>query len=351
MVDGMAERAHCLSFGLDDFAGQVAWRRRGPSAYRRQLRLRDPSRRWYSHRRGIAVNPAPASAMDVSIVILNYNDKEYLRGCLQSLAHCSRSRQVEIIVSDNASTDGSIEMVESEFPRVRLLKNKENLGFTKGNNVGIRASAGRYVFLLNSDIKVLDGCIDAMAEFLDDHPDVGLAGPKVLNRDLSHQSTCRRYPTLWNNFCEVTGLSKLFRGSRVFCGEHMFFFHGDREMDVHVLVGCFSALRRRAIDQAGMLDEEFLHVRRRPGLVPAVQAGRLARDLLSRRAGDPLHGDQHDEKRPHPLRLAATTVGPALLAEISQPRRGGRHPGVDPPAPDQPVGDRLLEMARHPFQA
>ncbi len=203
------------------------------------------------------MNPAPASAMDVSIVILNYNDKEYLRGCLQSLAHCSRSRQVEIIVSDNASTDGSIEMVESEFPRVRLLKNKENLGFTKGNNVGIRASAGRYVFLLNSDIKVLDGCIDAMAQFLDDHPDVGLAGPKVLNRDLSHQSTCRRYPTLWNNFCEVTGLSKLFRGSRVFCGEHMFFFHGDRELDVHVLVGCFSALRRRAIDQAGMLDENF----------------------------------------------------------------------------------------------
>ena len=195
--------------------------------------------------------------MDISIVILNYNDKEYLRGCLQSLEHCSKSRQVEIVVSDNASVDGSIEMVEAEFPHVRLLKNTENLGFTKGNNAGIRVCAGRYIFLLNSDIKVLDGCIDAMAQFLDDHPKVGIAGPKILNRDMSHQSSCRQYPTLWNNFCQATGLAKFFRGSRLFSGEHMFFFHGDRVLDVDVLVGCFSALRCAAIDQVGMLDENF----------------------------------------------------------------------------------------------
>ena len=195
--------------------------------------------------------------MDISIVILNYNDKEYLRECLQSLQHCSHSRQVEILVSDNASTDGSIEMVEAEFPRARLLKNKENLGFTRGNNVGIRASAGRYVFLLNSDIKVLDGCIDAMAQFLDDHPKAGIVGPKILNRDMSHQSSCRQYPTLWNNFCQAAGLAKFLRGSRFFSGEHMFFFKGDRVADVDVLVGCFSALRRAAIDQVGLLDENF----------------------------------------------------------------------------------------------
>jgi GT2 family glycosyltransferase len=195
--------------------------------------------------------------MDISIVILNYNDKDYLKGCLESLAGATKTRQLEIIVSDNASTDGSNEMVETLFPHVKLLKNKENLGFTRGNNVGIRASTGKYVFLLNSDIKVLDGCIDALAQFLDDHPDVGIAGPRVLNRDMSHQSTCRRYPTLWNNFCLVTGLAKLFRESSLFSGEHMFYFHGDREMDVEVLVGCFSALRRKAIDQVGMLDENF----------------------------------------------------------------------------------------------
>jgi hypothetical protein len=195
--------------------------------------------------------------MDISIVILNYNDKDYLKGCLESLTGAAKTRQIEIIVSDNASTDGSNEMVETMFPHVKLLKNKENLGFTKGNNVGIRASRGKYVFLLNSDIKVLDGCIDAMAQFLDDHPDVGIAGPKILNRDMTHQSSCRRYPTLWNNFCQVSGLAKLFRGFKLFCGEHMFYFHGDRESDVEVLVGCFSALRRKAIDEVGMLDESF----------------------------------------------------------------------------------------------
>jgi hypothetical protein len=195
--------------------------------------------------------------MDISIVILNTNDVKYLEECLESLRACSKSRQVEIIVSDNASTDGSIEMVESKYPRVKLLKNQENLGFTKGNNVGIRASAGKYVFLLNSDIKVLGDCIDEMADFLDTHPDVGLAGPKILNRDLTHQSSCRLHPTLWNNFCQMAGLVKFFRGSKFFSGEHMFFFHGDRELDVQVLVGCFSALRRQAIDQVGMLDENF----------------------------------------------------------------------------------------------
>jgi len=195
--------------------------------------------------------------MDISIVILNYNDKEYLKRCLQSLEHCSKSRQVEVIVSDNASVDGSVEMVAAEFPSARVLKNTENLGFTKGNNVGIRASTGRYVFLLNSDIKVLDGCIDAMAQFLDGHPEVGIAGPRILNRDMSHQSSCRQYPTLWNNFCQAAGLAKFFRGSKFFSGEHMFFFKGDRVMDVDVLVGCFSALRRAAIEQVGMLDENF----------------------------------------------------------------------------------------------
>jgi GT2 family glycosyltransferase len=148
-------------------------------------------------------------------------------------------------------------MVESKFPQVKLLKNKENLGFTRGNNVGIRASTGKYVFLLNSDIKVLDGCIDAIAQFLDDHPDVGIAGPKILYRDMTYQDSCRQDPTLWNNFCQVAGLSKLFRGTKFFCGESMHYFHGDREMDVDVLVGCFSALRRKAIDQVGMLDENF----------------------------------------------------------------------------------------------
>ena len=195
--------------------------------------------------------------MDISIVILNTNDLPYLAECLESLRNCCKTRRVEIIVSDNASTDGSVEMVEAKFPQVKLLKNKENLGFTKGNNVGIRASAGNYVFLLNSDIRVLGDCIDQMADFLDRNPEVGLAGPKVLNRDMTLQCTCRKDPTLWNNFCAETGLAKLFRHSGFFSGEQLFHFKGERTTDMDILVGCFSAIRRKAMDEVGLLDEGF----------------------------------------------------------------------------------------------
>ena len=195
--------------------------------------------------------------MDISIVILNTNDRVYLEGCLESLKGCAPSRQVEIIVPDNASTDGSVEMLESKFPEVKLLHNGGNLGFTKGNNAGIRASSGKYVFLLNTDIKVLGDCIEKMADFLDRHPEVGLAAPKILNADMTLQCTCRKNPTLWNNFCQAFGLAKAFRNIPFFSGEEMFYFKGDRVLDVDVFVGCFSCVRRSAMDKVGLLDENF----------------------------------------------------------------------------------------------
>ena len=195
--------------------------------------------------------------MDISIVILSWNDKQYLEICLQSLKDAASARTMEIIVVDNASTDGSPEMVETLFPDVKIIRNAENLGFPKGNNVGVKASRGKYVYLLNSDIKVFPGCLDALADYLDQNPKVGMVGPKILNRDLTHQSSCRRFPTLWNNFCEATGLAKMFAGSRLFSGEHMLYFKGDRLMDVGVLVGCFWTIRREAVNEFGLLDEGF----------------------------------------------------------------------------------------------
>lgn len=197
-----------------------------------------------------------SASVDISIVILSWNDQRYLEECLQSLVN-STNRAMEIIVVDNASTDGTPDMVEAKFPMVKLIRNPENLGFPKGNNIGIQASRGKYVFLLNSDIKVLEGCLDAVAEHMDANQDIGMLGPKILNRDLTHQSSCRRFPTLWNNFCMLSGLSRVFNGSKFFSGEHMFYFKGDRLMDVDVLVGCFWAVRREALDEFGMLDEGF----------------------------------------------------------------------------------------------
>jgi GT2 family glycosyltransferase len=195
--------------------------------------------------------------MDISVAILSWNDKQYLEVCLQSLKNGTKSRSMEIIVVDNASTDGSPEMVEALFPDVKLIRNQENLGFPKGNNIGLQASRGRYVYLLNSDIKVFAGCLDVLTDYLDQNPKVGMVGPKILNRDMTHQSSCRRFPTLWNNFCAATGLANIFAGTRFFSGEHMFYFKGDRLMDVDVLVGCFWAVRRAAIDEFGLLDEGF----------------------------------------------------------------------------------------------
>jgi len=195
--------------------------------------------------------------MDISVVIVAWNAKGYLELCLESLAAAPPRRSMEVLVVDNASTDGTAEMIETRFPRVKLIQSAENLGFARGNNVAIRQCRGRYVALVNPDVKVLPGCLDVLADFLDQNPKVGNVGPRVLNPDMTMQSTCRRFPTLWNNFCEATGLAAKFKKSRLFAGEHMFYFAHDRTLAVDVLVGCFSMIRREAFDAVGLLDERL----------------------------------------------------------------------------------------------
>lgn len=193
--------------------------------------------------------------IDISVVIVGWNARHYLELCLESLAEAPPRRTMEILVVDNASADGSAEMIEARFPHVKLIRSAENLGFSKGNNVAIRQCQGRYIALVNPDVIVFPGCLDALADFLEQHPKVGNVGPRVLNPDMSLQSTCRRFPTLWNNFCSATSLSTLFKNSRLFAGEHMFYFPHDRTMAVDVLVGCFSMIRREAFETVGLLDE------------------------------------------------------------------------------------------------
>ena len=195
--------------------------------------------------------------MDISVVIVGWNARHYLELCLESLAEAPPRRTTEILVVDNASSDGSAEMIEARFPHVKLIRSTENLGFAKGNNVGIRQCEGRYIALVNPDVIVLPGCLDALADFLDQNPKVGNVGPRVLNPDRTLQSTCRRFPTLWNNFCSASALASVFKGSRFFAGEHMFFFPHDRTLAVDVLVGCFSMVRREAFEAVGLLDEDL----------------------------------------------------------------------------------------------
>ena len=201
--------------------------------------------------------PTASQTVDISVVIVAWNAQHYLKLCLESLAAAPPRRSMEVLVVDNASADGTVEMVEMQFPWVKLIKSPENLGFSKGNNVAIRQAQGRYIALVNPDVIVLPGCLDALADFLDQHPEVGNVGPRVFNPDMTQQSTCRRFPTLWNNFCSATALATTFAKSRIFAGEHMWFFPHDRTLAVEVIVGCFSFIRREAFDSVGLLDEDL----------------------------------------------------------------------------------------------
>jgi hypothetical protein len=198
-----------------------------------------------------------SSSVELSVVIVAWNAKRYLELCLESLAKDPPRRCMEVLVVDNASADDTIEMVETRFSWVKLIKSSVNLGFSKGNNVAIRQCRGRYIALVNPDVIVFPGCMDALADFLDQNPKVGNVGPRVFNPDMSQQSTCRRFPTLWNNFCSATRLETIFKGSRLFAGEHMFYFSHDRTLAVDVIVGCFSMIRRETFDDVGLLDEDL----------------------------------------------------------------------------------------------
>ena len=195
--------------------------------------------------------------MDISVVIVGWNAKHYLELCLESLVSAPPRRSTEIIVLDNASSDGSAEMIKERFPQVKVIRSEENLGYPRGSNVAIRQCTGRYIALVNPDVTVFPDCLDNLADFLDQNPKVGLVGPRVFNPDLSQQSTCRRFPTLWNNFCSATALASLFKLSRLFAGEHMFFFPHDRTLNVDVLVGCFWMVRKTTFDQVGLFDDNL----------------------------------------------------------------------------------------------
>jgi len=195
--------------------------------------------------------------MDLSVIIVGWNARHYLELCLESLESAPPRRSMEVIVLDNASGDGSAEMIAARFPTVQVIRSAENLGFAKGNNVAIRVCRGRYVALVNPDVIVFPGCLDALADYLDANPRAGNVGPRVLNPDMTLQSTCRSFPTLWNNICSATGLASRFKKSRLLAGEHMLYFPHDRTLPVDVLVGCFSMIRRETLDEVGLLDEDL----------------------------------------------------------------------------------------------
>jgi hypothetical protein len=195
--------------------------------------------------------------IDVSVIIVNWNTRQILSECLASLEMCGTDCRVEIIVVDNGSEDGSVEAVKDRFRGVKVIENGTNLGFAKANNIGIRQASGRYLCLMNSDIKVHKGCIDALVRYMDANHGIGMVGPRILNTDLTVQNSCRRFPSLWTNLVVSISLDKLFPESRVFYGEHMSYFSHEQILDTDYIAGCFMLVRRETIDQVGLMDERY----------------------------------------------------------------------------------------------
>lgn len=196
--------------------------------------------------------------IDLSICIPTLEAKTLLGNCLRSIYENTHDCAFEIIAVDNNSQDGTVEMLQTEFPKVRLIRNDHNAGFARPTNQALRVSGGKYALLLNNDTVILPNALDQLVAFMDAHPDVGICTPKVLNRDGTLQKQCRRsFATPWDLFCYFSGLSRLFPKSRLFARYLVTYEDENTVHSVDAVSGSCMLIRRQVIDQIGLLDERF----------------------------------------------------------------------------------------------
>ncbi len=212
--------------------------------------------------------------MDLSVIIVSWNVRELLRQCLSSVIsnqyavtsiqseedplnteNCKLN--TEIIVVDNASADGTVEMLRAEFPQVRVMANSENVGFTRGNNQALAVAQGRYLFLLNPDTELRPGALQTLVDYMEQHPRVGIVGPRLFYGDGTPQSSRRRFPTLATAFLESTKLQQWFPRNRVLTRYYMLDTRDDATQEVDWINGAAMFVRREMYDQIGGFDEAF----------------------------------------------------------------------------------------------
>lgn len=206
---------------------------------------------------------------DLGIVILNWNTRDLLRRCLQTVLASDGIAGFRIVVVDNASTDGSADMLRREFPQVELIANPVNSGYPAGNNLGLRAlgfegagaverDAPRHALLLNPDTEVPPDALTRLVAYMDSRPEIGIAGPRLILPDGSLDLACRRsFPSPQVSLYRFTGLSRLFPGHRQFGRYNMTFADPGQELEVDAVVGACMIVRREAIARVGLLDEDF----------------------------------------------------------------------------------------------
>jgi N-acetylglucosaminyl-diphospho-decaprenol L-rhamnosyltransferase len=204
--------------------------------------------------------------LDLGIVIVNWNTRDLLRDCLKSVA-ASEGVSYRVVVVDNASSDGSADMVRREYPHVTLIANGDNRGYPAANNQGFRAlgfergagdSAPRYALALNPDTVLPPTALRDMVAYMDTDASIGVAGPKLVMLDGRLDLACRRsFPTPEISFYRMVGLSTLFPKTRRFGRYNMTYLDPDLETEVDSVVGAFMLVRREAIRRVGLFDETF----------------------------------------------------------------------------------------------
>lgn len=196
--------------------------------------------------------------MKLSVCIVNYNVCNELQHCLQSVQTEIQNIDTEVFVIDNHSTDNSCSMIQEQFPWVKLIANKENLGFAKANNQAIRQSTGEYILILNPDTIILKDTFQKAIDFMDTHKDCGGLGGKMFDKDGNYLPESKRgIPTPFVAFCKFSGLYKLFPQSDFFNHYYLGSLSKDEPHEVEILAGACMFLRKSTLDKIGLLDEQY----------------------------------------------------------------------------------------------
>jgi len=197
--------------------------------------------------------------MKLSIVIICWNDWKVIENCLRSIFEGTHQIQYEVIVSDNGSTDGSVEKIRAQFPAVRVVENRANLGFAKGNNAGIGEARGEYVLILNPDTIMHDGSLDRWIAFAERHPEAGAFGCRVHNPDGTYQRSARPFPTISRYLVSAFGLRFLGHLNHTVLSDEYEGWKGDTEREVDWQSGCCVMLRGDPLRKLGGFDERFFY--------------------------------------------------------------------------------------------
>ena len=193
----------------------------------------------------------------LSIIIVTWNSEEFIKNCLESIFNTKGSIDFEVMVIDNASQDGTIKIINEFKSEVKLICNQKNLGYAKGNNQGIEIARGEYILLLNPDVELKENSLRLMLDFMEKHTDIDGLGPQLLNLNGTIQPSCREFPDFSILLWEISGLSFLFPKSKIFGRWRMGYFDFQSSREVDQPMGSCLLLRRKTLENAGVLDENF----------------------------------------------------------------------------------------------